>query len=441
MDSLRLRVVFERRLALGALPSSGPLLCTESLGRRYSTPLMPSRRLGGVGKIAELWALFLMLAAACAAVRVSSPRVAFVSLHSTSPRRTRGPSELSPSPTLAVRLLPRSQVTAAQVAVSTAENIGGLGLQRRGFCLAGAFLPNRREDWTVETLKAMKREDETSPAAASASSQGDKSVSPEDEQLKAEREARKKKKEEEKAAKEAAKAAKKLAQGEWATYCSRAERRRPALSASSCAKWKLSVLPLAEQELKAAAALLLRTAEDVDKDLFGYLPLVTPDGRNQRDLTPLAKMGEKAGETVWIRARLQESRCKGKASLSPGLPLKTASKRRLCGVFAALRCRVSGLSRSSGWLRNRPGRLRQRLRKGLPQMGGGRADGEFTPRLWKSVQARPAHSNHHAAARGAVRESLLRFAFPKRTAVSAERRGRPRRRGKGSKRSARVGFA
>lgn len=53
-------------------------------------------------------------------------------------------------------------------------------------------------------------------------------------------------------------------------------------------------------------------ATDVEKEFFGYLPLCQSGTKTNRKWTDIMSMDKTLeGKTVWARARLQESRCKG----------------------------------------------------------------------------------------------------------------------------------
>ncbi|OEH78321.1 putative aspartyl-tRNA synthetase [Cyclospora cayetanensis] len=70
---------------------------------------------------------------------------------------------------------------------------------------------------------------------------------------------------------------------------------------------------------EAAAAVLVKESSDFEADSFGYWPLVQSEGgpssglkaAAKRQWVPVGQLDAKEGESVWVRGRLQDSRCKG----------------------------------------------------------------------------------------------------------------------------------
>lgn len=66
-----------------------------------------------------------------------------------------------------------------------------------------------------------------------------------------------------------------------------------------------------EAEQRAAQAVLNKKVEDLEQDVFGYLPVIDSRIRTSRVWIPVEDLHNHVGETVWIRGRVQESRGKG----------------------------------------------------------------------------------------------------------------------------------
>ena len=66
------------------------------------------------------------------------------------------------------------------------------------------------------------------------------------------------------------------------------------------------------EKQNAADSLRNKMVEDIEKDIFGHLPPITSTYRTKREWTGIRDITrEKAGQHVWVRARLHSSRCKG----------------------------------------------------------------------------------------------------------------------------------
>ncbi|PFH34629.1 aspartate-tRNA ligase [Besnoitia besnoiti] len=66
-----------------------------------------------------------------------------------------------------------------------------------------------------------------------------------------------------------------------------------------------------EAEQRAAQAVLNKKVENVEEDVFGYLPVIDSSFKTSRVWIPISELHNHVGETVWLRARIQESRGKG----------------------------------------------------------------------------------------------------------------------------------
>ncbi|KYF44150.1 aspartate-tRNA ligase [Toxoplasma gondii TgCatPRC2] len=66
-----------------------------------------------------------------------------------------------------------------------------------------------------------------------------------------------------------------------------------------------------EAEQRAAQAVMNKQVEDLEKDAFGYLPVIDSRMRTNREWIPVDQLRNHVGKTVWVRGRIQESRGKG----------------------------------------------------------------------------------------------------------------------------------
>lgn len=87
--------------------------------------------------------------------------------------------------------------------------------------------------------------------------------------------------------------------------------KKAAVKAEKEAKKAAREAQLAEQ-LKAAKDFLDTQVVNVEEDVFGHLPMIGSTYRTARTWTSVCQLtAERVGQDVWLRARLQDSRCKG----------------------------------------------------------------------------------------------------------------------------------